>query len=162
MFLKGMKELKNFMTFFYPLAKRMSFNKKHVASFESSASFLMRFFKSDIFVGNLATFELINLCHLKGKTVILDILTPDLEEKLKKVLTAAGVAVDDARVKATVAALEGVNIDEAISKAAVAAPVAAAPSAAPAGEAKEEKKEKPKDEGKSETEAAAGLGSLFG
>ena len=94
------------------------------------------------------------LIHKAGKKID--------EETLKKVLTAAGVAVDDARVKATVAALEGVNIDEAISKAAVAAPVAAAPSAAPAGEAKEEKKEKPKDEGKSETEAAAGLGSLFG
>ena len=94
------------------------------------------------------------LIHKAGKKID--------EETLKKVLTAAGVTVDDARVKATVAALEGVNIDEAISKAAVAAPVAAAPSAAPEGEAKAEKKEKPKDEGKSETEAAAGLGSLFG
>ncbi len=81
------------------------------------------------------------------------------EENLKKVIEAAGVQVDEARVKALVAALDGVNIDEAISKAAM--PVAAAPaqSAAPAEEKKEEKKE---DESKKAEEAAAGLGALFG
>ena len=36
------------------------------------------------------------------------------EENLKKVLEAAGVKVEEARVKALVSALEGVNIDEAI------------------------------------------------
>ncbi|RLE43508.1 50S ribosomal protein P1, partial [Candidatus Woesearchaeota archaeon] len=36
------------------------------------------------------------------------------EENVKKVLEAAGVKVDEARVKALVAALEGVNIDEVI------------------------------------------------
>ncbi len=83
------------------------------------------------------------------------------EATLKKVLEAAGVKADDARVKATVAALEGVNIEEAIAKAAVAAPVAVA---AASGEAKAEKKEeKSKEtEQKAEAEAAAGLGSLFG
>ena len=45
------------------------------------------------------------------------------EASVKKVLEAAGVKVDEARVKALVAALEGVNIEEAIEKAAV--PVAA-------------------------------------
>ena len=82
---------------------------------------------------------------------------PVSEENLKKVLTAAGVKVDDTRVKALTAALEGVNIDEAL-KAAVAMP-AAAPAAAPAAEKKEEKKE---EEKVSEEEAAAGLGALFG
>ena len=48
------------------------------------------------------------------------------EATVKKVLEAAGVKVDDSRVKALIASLEGVNIDEAIEKAAVA-PVAAAP-----------------------------------
>lgn len=96
------------------------------------------------------------LIHKAGKKID--------EETLKKVLTAAGVQVDEARVKATVAALDGVNIDDAISKAAVTAAPAAAPGAAPAEGGKEEKKEEKKkeDEGKSETEAAAGLGSLFG
>ena len=36
------------------------------------------------------------------------------EESVKKVLEAAGVQVDEARVKALVASLEGVNIDEAV------------------------------------------------
>ncbi len=80
------------------------------------------------------------------------------EESVKKVLTAAGVKTDDARVKALVAALEGVNIDEAIEKAAVA-PVAVA--AAPAAAA-ESKKEEKKEEKKNDEQAAAGLGALFG
>ncbi|MBI2646995.1 50S ribosomal protein P1, partial [Candidatus Woesearchaeota archaeon] len=50
------------------------------------------------------------------------------ESSVKKVLEAAHVKVDEARAKSLVAALEGVNIDEAIEKAAmpvaVAAPVA--------------------------------------
>jgi large subunit ribosomal protein L12 len=82
------------------------------------------------------------------------------EASVKKVLTAAGVAPDEARVKALVASLEGVNIDEAIEKAAVAT-VAAAPIASVAQEAKKEakKEEAPKV---SEEQAAAGLGALFG
>lgn len=84
------------------------------------------------------------------------------EANVKKVLEAAHVKADETRVKALVAALEGVNIEQAIEKAAVvAAPVAApASGAAPAGEAKktEKKEEKKVDEGA----AAAGLGALFG
>jgi len=80
------------------------------------------------------------------------------EANVKKVLEAAGAKPDDARVKALVASLDGVNIEEAISKAAVAP--AAAPAAAPAEEKKEEEPEE--DKGKTEEEAAAGLGALFG
>ena len=88
------------------------------------------------------------------------------EDTVKKVLEAAGVAVDEARVKALVAALQGVNIEEAVKKAAVA-PVAAAPAAggeAAGGEAKKEEKKGPSPEEakKKEEEAAAGLGALFG
>ena len=83
------------------------------------------------------------------------------EASVTKVLEAAGVKADASRVKALVASLKDVNIEEAIEKAAVAAPVAAAAPAAQAGaEAKQEEKEE--DEGKSEEEAAEGLGSLFG
>ena len=39
---------------------------------------------------------------------------PVTEDGLKKVLTAAGVKVDDARLKALTAALDWVNIEEAI------------------------------------------------
>ena len=49
------------------------------------------------------------------------------EASVKKVLEAAGVKVDEARAKALVAALEGVNIDEAVEKAAMPVAVAAAP-----------------------------------
>ncbi len=49
------------------------------------------------------------LLHKAGKKVN--------EENVKAVLTAAGIAVDESRVKALVASLEGINIDEAISKA---------------------------------------------
>jgi large subunit ribosomal protein L12 len=84
------------------------------------------------------------------------------EDAVKKILEAAGVQADDARVKALVASLKDVNIDEAIEKAAVA-PVAAQAQAAPAaGAAEEKKEEKEEDEGKNEEAAAEGLGSLFG
>ena len=48
------------------------------------------------------------------------------EENVKKVLEAAGAKVDEARVKALIAALEDVDIEEAIEKTAVAAAAAAA------------------------------------
>ena len=93
------------------------------------------------------------LLHAAGK--------PVSEENLKRVLTAAGVKAEDARVKALTAALEGVNIDEAM-KTAVAMPAAApaAPAAAPTEKKDEKKKEE--EEKVSEEEAAAGLGALFG
>ena len=86
------------------------------------------------------------------------------EGSVKKVLEAAGVKPDEARIKALVASLEGVDIDKAIEKAAVA-PAAAAPAggAAEGGKAEEKKEEKKKEEEKvSEEKAAAGLGALFG
>lgn len=84
------------------------------------------------------------------------------EEAVKKVLTAAGSHADEARVKALVAALENVNIDEAVKQAAMAAPVAAAP-AAHAAHPEGKKEHKKEEEAKpSAEEAAAGLGALFG
>ncbi len=82
------------------------------------------------------------------------------EAHVKKVLEAAGIAADDSKVKALVASLKDINIDEAIQKAAVAAPAAAA--AAPAAGPAKAEKEKEVDPKKSEEDAAAGLGSLFG
>jgi large subunit ribosomal protein L12 len=85
------------------------------------------------------------------------------ESSLKKVMEASGVKVDAAKVKALVASLEGVNIDEALSSAALvaaAAPAAAAPAAGPAPAAAEEKKEEEQE--KATEEAAEGLGALFG
>ncbi len=84
---------------------------------------------------------------------------PMSEDAVTAVLKAAGVTVDATRVKALVAALANVNIEEAIKKAAIAAPVAAAHAPAHVEAKKEEKKE---DSKKSEEAAAAGLGALFG
>ena len=80
---------------------------------------------------------------------------PVNEENVKKVLTSAGIAVDDAKVKALVVALDGVDIEKAI-KDAVTQVVAPA-----AGEKPKEVK-KPEEEKVSEEKAAAGLGALFG
>ncbi|MEK6958737.1 MAG: 50S ribosomal protein P1 [archaeon] len=77
------------------------------------------------------------------------------ESNVSSVMKSAHAQFDESRVKALVAAIKNVNIDEAIAKAAVA-PVAAGAAAAPVAEKKEE------DNKKTEEEAAAGLGSLFG
>ncbi|HEX2615462.1 MAG TPA: 50S ribosomal protein P1 [Nitrososphaera sp.] len=82
------------------------------------------------------------------------------EDSVKGVVKAAGVTPDDVRVKALVAALSEVNIEEAL-KAAPVAVAAAAPAAAPAGGAASAKAEEKKDE-KKEEEALEGLSSLFG
>jgi large subunit ribosomal protein L12 len=80
------------------------------------------------------------------------------EDGVKKILTAAGVKTDEPRVKALVAALSEIKIDDAL-KAAQTAPVAAAPAAIPTPK----KEEKPaEDEKKKGEEALAGLGALFG
>ena len=81
------------------------------------------------------------------------------EESVKKVLESAGAKVDEARIKALVASLDGVNIDEAIEKSAVVAAPVAPVAEAPVAEKKEEK---PKEDKASEEKAAAGLGALFG
>lgn len=87
---------------------------------------------------------------------------PVNEENLKRVLEAAGMSVDESRVKALVAAISEVNIDEAVKSAPVGVtPVAAAPTAAVEEKPKEKKEEKKKEE-KKEEEALAGLGALFG
>lgn len=80
------------------------------------------------------------------------------EDKVSAVLKSAGISADSSKVKALVASLKDVNIDEAIKQAAVAQVVAAAPAAA--HEAKAEKKEE--DTAKAAEAAAEGLGSLFG
>ncbi len=80
------------------------------------------------------------------------------EEGVKKVLTAAGVKTEEPRIKALVAALSEIKIEDAL-KAAQAMPVAAAPAAA---EAKKEEKKAGEEEKKKGEEALAGLGALFG
>jgi large subunit ribosomal protein L12 len=89
------------------------------------------------------------------------------EDSIKNVVKAAGVTPDDVRVKALVAALGEVNIEEALKAAPVAAAVAAAAPAAGGGAAasaagEAPAKEEEKKEEKKEEEALEGLSSLFG
>ena len=99
------------------------------------------------------------LLHKAGKEIN--------EANLTQVLTAAGINADSIRVRALVASLAEVKIDEAIKSAStmMAAPTAAAPTAnAPAAEAKpkEDEKKKKEDEKQKEEAALEGLGALFG
>ncbi|NOR46750.1 MAG: 50S ribosomal protein P1 [Methanosarcinaceae archaeon] len=99
------------------------------------------------------------LLHNAGKDVTEDAITG--------ILQAADVDVDATRVKALVASLDGVDIQEAIEKAAFAAPPAGAagapaaaveeaPAAAEEAAAAEEEKEEAEESG------MEGLGALFG
>ena len=98
------------------------------------------------------------------------------EDNLTGVLEAAGVDVEESRVKALVAALEDVDVEEAIETAA-AAPAGGAGGAAAAGAADEAEAEEAEAEDEDEAEEAEaedegddeddgeggeGLGELFG
>ncbi len=94
------------------------------------------------------------------------------EDNLTAVLDAAGVDVEDSRVKALVAALEDVDIEEAIEGAA-AVPAGGAggtggAEAAPAEESEEAEEEETADEGEDDEDddqdeaSGEGLGELFG
>ena len=83
------------------------------------------------------------------------------QAKVKGILEAAGATVDESRIKALVAALKEVDIEQALKSAVMAAAPAAAPAAAAATpadaeEAKEEKEEEPEDD------TDLGLSALFG
>ncbi|MFC6757594.1 MULTISPECIES: 50S ribosomal protein P1 [Haloarcula] len=93
------------------------------------------------------------------------------EDNLTDVLESAGVSVEESRVKALVAALEDVDIEEAVEQAA-AAPVAAGGAAAPAEGGDEADHDEPSEEEVAEAEEeddddddeadGEGLGELFG
>ena len=84
------------------------------------------------------------------------------EENVTNIVKASGAEVNEAQVKALVASLADVDIEEAI-KAAPVAVAAAAPAAeaASGGEEKKEAKAEPPSE-KQEDAAMEGLSSLFG
>ncbi|MDP6897888.1 MAG: 50S ribosomal protein P1 [Thermoproteota archaeon] len=84
------------------------------------------------------------------------------EANVTSVVKATGAEVNEAQVKALVASLADVNIEDAIKAAPVAVAAAAPAAAAAGGDApKEEKKAEPPSE-KQEEAAMEGLSSLFG
>ena len=90
------------------------------------------------------------LLHSAGKEIS--------ENSVEGIISAAGITPDGVRVKALVAALAEVNIEEALKAPIFAA--AAGPAAAPAAE-EEPAEEEPKEEEKKE-EDLQGLSALFG
>ncbi len=97
------------------------------------------------------------LLHRAGK--------PINEENLTKVLSAAGIKADSVRVKALVASLAEVNIEEAIKSPPAFMTTAPAPATAPTPTPEEkpaEDKKKKEEEKEKEEAAIEGLGALFG
>lgn len=96
------------------------------------------------------------LLHKAGKNID--------EKNLTQVLNAAGINADPVRVKALIASLEEVNIEEAIKTAPTitAAPAAAPATAPPTTKEKPEKEKKEEKEEDKEEAAMEGLGALFG
>jgi len=80
---------------------------------------------------------------------------PITEDNLTKVVQSIGIAPDQAKIKAVVASLENVNIEDVLKQAAVSV-------ATPAKEEKKEEKKAEEAEEKKAEEAAAGLSALFG
>lgn len=87
------------------------------------------------------------LLHSAGKEIT--------EMSIKKVLDSAGIKADESKIKALIASLEGVNIDDVIKQTAV-------PTAAPVAQKEEKVEEKGEEKGKEAEEAVSGLASLFG
>lgn len=87
--LYSQKQLDNFIRFLTPVFKRMKIKRSNLSKFDISnidiTKNLEEFFDADIFVGNESTFNLVNLEHLKGKTVIVDFLSPGLERRFKQI-----------------------------------------------------------------------------
>uniref|UniRef100_A0A7C4H5G4 Large ribosomal subunit protein P1 n=1 Tax=Ignisphaera aggregans TaxID=334771 RepID=A0A7C4H5G4_9CREN len=89
------------------------------------------------------------------------------EDSLRKVLEAAGIAVDDIRLKSFVAAVKEINIDDVL-KTSLAMPVTpvATSTATPVAQAPQPSAEKKEEEEKKETiseeQLAEGLAALFG
>jgi large subunit ribosomal protein L12 len=104
--------------------------------------------------------------YLYSALILHDAQKEITEDAVTSILEAAGVDVDSSRVKALVAALSEVDIEDALSSAVMAAAPAAA-GAAPSGgdsgaaaaEPEEEEEEEPEGEVLDDDE---GLGSLFG
>ncbi len=92
--------------------------------------------------------------YIYGALLLHKLGQPISETSLKKVISAAGVEVDEAKAKVLIASLQGVDISAELANASA---IAAAPAAgaAPAEKKEEKKEEKP-------SESAAGLSALFG
>lgn len=86
---------------------------------------------------------------------------PINEESLTQVLKSAGINADPIRVKALVASLAEVDIDEAIKSPPAFMPMMAPSAPTPTPEEKPAEEKEKKEEEKKEEAALEGLGALF-
>ncbi|MFZ0221070.1 MAG: 50S ribosomal protein P1 [Candidatus Nitrosopolaris sp.] len=84
------------------------------------------------------------------------------EDNIKNVIKSTGVTPNEVMVKALVAAISEVNIDEALKAAPVALSTNTAAAEPSTAGPKQESSEAPKEEEKKEEEALEGLSALFG
>ncbi len=82
------KSLNQFLKLLSPVFKKMKIKKTNVPSFDDKKRKMKKaldeFLSCEVLVGNEANINFLDLSHLKGKTLVIDILSPNLEEKLKK------------------------------------------------------------------------------
>jgi hypothetical protein len=78
--------LKKFLGKIAPIMKRAKIRPPSLRRFDKTS--IVRapsdFLSSDVFVGNMATIELIDTSHLRGKLLILDVLSNELKRKLAR------------------------------------------------------------------------------
>ncbi len=92
--------------------------------------------------------------YIYGALLLHKLGQPLTAENLTKVISAAGIQPDEAKVKTLIASLQGVDIAKELENASV---ITAAPASSGKAEAKAEEKKEEKV-----SESAAGLASLFG
>jgi predicted amino acid dehydrogenase len=87
--LHSFNSLEKFLKVLSPVLKAMKVQKKFIPDFDDKSKFKNRaldeFLSCDILVGNEANINFLNLSHLKGRTLIIDIVSPQLEEKFREV-----------------------------------------------------------------------------
>lgn len=85
--LHSTESLDKFLKLLSPVLKAMKVKKTFIPDFDNASRFKSRaldeFLDCDIMVGNEANINFLNLSHLKNKTLIIDLVSSQLEEKLK-------------------------------------------------------------------------------
>lgn len=84
--LHSASSLESFLKTLSPVFKKMKIEKNVIPYFDNKSFFKRRaldeFLNCDILVGNETNINFLNLSHLKGRTLIIDIVSPQFEKKL--------------------------------------------------------------------------------
>lgn len=84
--LKSNAQLESFLKVLNPILAKIKLRQGSIATFKLEDAKLNKglkeFFKSDIFVGNEGTIQIIDREHLRGKTVVLDFMGSQMKDKL--------------------------------------------------------------------------------